>query len=163
MKAQHLDPRIGQKIVDMPEFNIVVFGFLLSFPWEMLQVPFYAGMTTAQHWPAVKLCALAALGDAMIMLTAFWSVAIGAQSRSWMSAPSRLQVAAFLSLGLAATVLIEHFATRATWGWRYSALMPIDPLLGIAFVPVLMWVIVPLLVLWFVKRQMCRPDANGLQ
>lgn len=163
MKAKHLDPRIGHNIVDTPEFNVVVFGFLLSFPWEMLQVPFYVGMTTAQHWPAVKFCTRAALGDAMIMLTAFWGVAIGAQSRSWISAPSRLQVAAFLALGLTATVVIEHFATRATWGWRYSALMPIDPLLGIALVPVLMWIIVPLLVLWFVKRQMFQAAANRPQ
>jgi hypothetical protein len=163
VKAKHPGARIGHDIVDTPEFNVVVFGFLLSFPWEMLQVPFYAGMTTAQHWPAVKLCTRAAAGDAMIMLTAFWGVAIGTKSRSWISAPSRLRVAAFLAVGLTATVLIEHLATRATWGWRYSALMPIDPLMGIALVPVLMWVIVPLLVLWFVKRQMCQPGADGLQ
>jgi hypothetical protein len=163
VKAKHLGPRIGHNIVDSPEFNVFVFGFLLSFPWEMLQEPFYAGMTTAQHWPAVKLCTIAALVDALIMLTAYWGIAIGVQSRDWISAPTRLQVSTFLALGLAVTVLIEHFATRATWGWQYSTLMPIDPLLGIALVPVVMWVIVPFVVLWFVKRQMCQPAANWPQ
>jgi hypothetical protein len=146
-------PRRGPAIVDLPEFNIVVFGFLLTLPWEMLQVPFYAAMMTAPHWPAVKFCTVATVGDAVIMLFAFWGVAIGARSRRWIVAPTRPQVAAFIALGLAATLLIEQLATRAPWGWRYSALMPVDPLLGIALVPVLMWLIVPLVVLWFVKRQ----------
>ncbi len=137
----------------MPEFNVVIFGFLLSLPWEMLQVPFYAGMTTAPHWPAVKFCTLAAIGDAFIMLIAFWVVAFGAQSRRWMVAPTRSQILVFLALGLAATLSIEHIATHAPWGWRYAPLMPVEPLLGIALEPVLMWVLVPLLLLWFVKRQ----------
>lgn len=146
----------------MPEFNVVVFGFLLSLPWEMLQVPFYAGMTTAPHWPAVQFCTLAAIGDAIIMLIAFSSVAYSAQSRNWILAPTLPQVVAFLAIGLVTTLLIEHIATRATWGWRYSHLMPVEPLLDVALVPVLMWVIVPLLLLWFVKRQQRQPAEKKL-
>jgi hypothetical protein len=152
-------PPNGHSFSDMPEFNVVIFGFLLSLPWEMLQVPFYAGMMTAPHWPAVEFCTLAAIVDAFIMLMAYWGVAFSAQSRRWMSAPTRSQVLVFLALGLAVTVLIEHIATHAPWGWRYSPLMPVEPLLGIALEPVLMWVIVPLLLLWFVKRQR-RPLAE---
>jgi hypothetical protein len=150
-------PPNGRSFFDMPEFNVVIFGFLLSLPWEMLQVPFYAGMTTAPHWPAVKFCTLAAIGDAFIMLIAFWGVAFSAQSRRWMSAPTRPRVLVFLALGLAVTLSIEHIATHAPWGWRYSPLMPVEPLLGIALEPALMWVIVPLLLLWFVKRQQRQP------
>jgi hypothetical protein len=155
-------PLNGRAFFDLPEFNVVIFGFLLSLPWEMLQAPFYAGMTTAPHWPAVKFCTLAAIGDAFIMLIAFWSVALGAQSRRWMVAPTRSQVLVFLALGLAATLSIEHIATNAPWGWRYSPLMPVEPLLGIALEPVLMWVALPLLLLWFVKRQRHQPDEKEL-
>jgi len=28
----------------VPEINIVIFGFLLNFVWEMLQVPLFEGM-----------------------------------------------------------------------------------------------------------------------
>lgn len=154
MTVERPAPQIGCSFCDTPEFNVVIFGFLLSFPWEMLQVPFYANMMTAAHWPAVKFCTLATAGDAIIMLIAFWGVAFGIQSRDWILTPTRLQVAAFLAIGLTLTVSIEHFATHATWGWRYSPLMPVVPLLGIALEPVLMWLIVPLLVLWFVRRQL---------
>ena len=40
----------------LPEFNIVIFALLLSFPWEFLQVPFYGGMPAAEHWQGVKSC-----------------------------------------------------------------------------------------------------------
>ena len=149
-------------LFEMPELHIVIFGFLLSLPWEMLQAPFYVGMMTAPHWPAVKFCTLAAIGDAIIMLMAFCGVALGVQSRRWLLAPRRSQVAAFIAIGLGASILIEYFAIRAPWGWRYSALMPVEPLLGIALVPVLMWVIIPLLCLWFVKRQLRKPAVKEL-
>lgn len=116
MTIANPDLHSGHALINMPEFNVVIFGFLLSLPWEMLQAPLYAGMTTAPHWPTVEFCTVATIGDATIMLMAFWGVAFGARSRNWVLAPTRPQVAAFLALGLIATLLIEYFATRATWG-----------------------------------------------
>ena len=46
-----------------PEFNVALFAFLLNFPWEFLQVPFFAEMPTMAHWDAVLFCARATLGD----------------------------------------------------------------------------------------------------
>lgn len=34
-----------------PEFNVVLFGFLVNLPWEFLQVPFFRQMAAAPHWP----------------------------------------------------------------------------------------------------------------
>jgi hypothetical protein len=58
-------------------------------------------------------------------------------------------------IGLAVTVAVEVFATRSNsiFSWSYAAAMPVTPYLGIGFAPILMWLIVSLLVLWFVRRQ----------
>lgn len=65
----------ARAVMDAPELNIGIFAFLLSFPWEILQSPFFQGMTTARHWDAVRICTLAALADIGLMLLNFWIVA----------------------------------------------------------------------------------------
>lgn len=51
-----------------PEFNVVLFAFLLNLPWELWQVPLFDHMPLAPHWEAVKTCSRAAVGDAVIAL-----------------------------------------------------------------------------------------------
>jgi hypothetical protein len=58
-----------------PEPNVLLFGFLLNLPWELLQIPFFAGMSSATHWDGVIQCMRAAAGDAAILLGAFWAAA----------------------------------------------------------------------------------------
>jgi hypothetical protein len=65
-------PRV---VVDLPELNIGVFAFPLSFPWEILQSPFFQGLAAARHGDAVRVCPLATLGDVGLMLVNFWIVA----------------------------------------------------------------------------------------
>ena len=37
--------------IDGPETNVAIFAFLLNLVWEFAQVPFFAGMPSADHWP----------------------------------------------------------------------------------------------------------------
>jgi hypothetical protein len=62
-------------VVDLPELNITLFAFLLSFPWEILQGPLFEGMTEMGHGDAVRICTLATVGDVGLMLINFWIVA----------------------------------------------------------------------------------------
>jgi hypothetical protein len=41
--------RWARVVMDLPELNIGIVAFLLSFPWEILQSPFFQGMTTSQR------------------------------------------------------------------------------------------------------------------
>ena len=149
----------GQKIkglLDQPETNILIFAFLLNYPWEFLQVPFFEGMAVATHWDAVKVCTRATLGDAAIMLIAYVSVAVATLDRWWFRAPSRLQMLGFIAVGVIITVVIEHFATQSkdrAWGWRYADIMPTIPILGVGLTPLLQWILLPPLAIWFVRRQ----------
>ena len=150
----------GQKIkglLDQPETNILIFAFLLNYPWEFLQVPFFEGMAVATHWDAVKVCTRATLGDAAIMLLAYWSVAVAVSDRWWFRASSRMQMLGFIAVGVIITVTIEHFATQSmdpAWGWRYSDSMPTVPIVGVGLTPLLQWILLPPLAIWFIRRQL---------
>ena len=158
-------------LVDHPALNIAVFALLLSLPWEFGQMWLYAGASGMSHLKGIRICMAATVGDAAIMLAAFGIVATAARSPDWVRAPTLMQTAGFLLIGLAVTIAVEAIATRSAGvlSWRYAASMPVTPWLGIGLAPLLMWLVVPLLVLWFVGRQVGQRSgvsnqkgANGL-
>ncbi len=145
------------RFTDWPEFNVFVFALLLNYPWELMQVPFYEGMAAAAHWEAVKVCTWATLGDGIIMLIAYWGAAIVARDRRWFFKRRPMPLIVLLAVGVAITVLLERLATvsdNPEWGWRYAERMPIVPGLEIGLTPFLQWIVLPLLLVWFVKRQL---------
>ncbi len=145
-----------RRLLEAPEVNVVLFALLLHIPWEFWQVPFFEGMARAPHWAAVKVCTRAAAGDALIAVLAFLVVAAGARSRTWILRPSWRSVAAYLAAGLVVTVAIERVSTA--WGrWTYGEAMPIVPVLEVGLLPVLQWLVLPPLTVWFVRRQL-RPS-----
>lgn len=142
------------RILTLPELNVVIFAFLLNFVWEFWQVPFYRDMPSAPHWQATTVCSLAAVGDAVIMLVAFCAVAAIMRARTWVLKPSAPQVVVFTMTGIAITLMMEWVATESLHMWVYADRMPVLPLLGIGLLPLLQWVILPPLVVWFVHRQL---------
>ncbi len=147
--------RLGSlhRVLELPEVHILVFAFLLNFVWEFLQTPFFQSLPQMPHWRAVKLCTLAAIGDAAIMFAAFWCVAAAARTRRWILNPASHQLAGFVGLGLAVTVALE-WAALSTGRWEYSGLMLVIPLVGIGLLPLLQWLFLPPLAVWFVQRQL---------
>lgn len=143
-------------VTGQPEFNVAVFAFLLNYPWEFSQVPLFVGMPDAPHWAAIKICATATLGDIIIMLIAYWFVAVVARTRSWIATPRAGHVMMFVAIGLAITVVIEQLALQGLWfgTWKYSPLMPVVPGIGVGLSPLLQWIILPLLLVWFIRRQL---------
>ena len=130
------------------------FAFLLNLAWEFWQVPFFRDMAALSHWEGIKQCSLATLGDALIMVAAFRLAARQGRGRDWYLAPSRREMGVFLATGVAATVLFEALATRVLGQWQYGAAMPVVPFLGTGLVPIAQWLVLPPLVLWFVRRQL---------
>lgn len=130
------------------------FGLLLNYPWEMLQAPFFAGVPEMGHWDAVRKCSWTTLGDAGLLVGAFWVAAAVQRTRAWMARPRPLAVAAFLAAGLLATIALEWLATNAWDRWQYAARMPTLPGLGTGLVPLLQWLVLPPLLIWIVRRQL---------
>ena len=151
--------KVFNALLRTPELNVLIFSFLLNLAWEIWQVPFFRGMADQPHWEGVKACTLATLGDAGIALAAFWVTAIFAKDRSWVLRPNRLKIAIFLGVGLVVTFLFEALATGMFQRWTYSDAMPRLPV-GTGLLPLLQWLVIPLLVLWFVRRQIA-PAHRG--
>ncbi len=142
--------------LELPEFSIATFSFLLHFVWEFLQAPTYAGMAEMKHWDGIKLCTSATFGDVGFALVAFWATSLTARSRMWIFNPTVLQILLFLAVGIGLTIGFEYFYTNISLRWTYSELMPLVPPFGTGLSPLLQWAIIPPLVLWFARRQLHR-------
>ncbi len=147
----------SHRLLDQPEFNILIFAFLLNYPWEFLQAPFFAGLASAPHWDAIRVCTRATIGDAIIMLIAYGSVAGFWRDRWWPLHSRTRQLIAFIGVDLVITFGLESLATRSNhplWGCKYAEMMPVVPGLHVGLTPLLQWTILPPLVVWFVRRQL---------
>lgn len=142
-----------------PEFNIAVFSFVLHFVWEFVQAPTYAGMIEMNHWEGIKLCMSATFGDVGFALTAFVVTAVASRSRNWVLKSTSWQVALFIGVGIALTVVFEYYYTNISLRWTYSDLMPLVPPLGTGLSPLLQWLVIPPLVLWLTRRQIAGAKA----
>jgi hypothetical protein len=143
----------ARRFLQTPEFNLVVFAFLLNLVWEFWQTPFFVGMAEQPHWSAVKICTQSTLGDVAILLAAFWITAMAAGHRDWILLPRRQDMAIFLGIGIIATMLFESMATGPAARWSYTIAMPRLPIVGTGLLPLLQWLVIPPLVLWFARRQ----------
>ena len=153
-------PRSSGSLLDTPEFNVAVFSFLLHFVWESLQVPTYAGMAEMDHWEATKLCTSATFGDVGFALTAFWTTSLAARTRRWIWRPSAWQAGLFVLIGVSLTIGFEYYYGQVSLRWTYSELMPIVPPLGTGLSPLMQWLIIPPLVIWFARRQVRSQPAG---
>ena len=163
MDASRSISRLSRRVANLPgtpEFNVLVFSALLNLAWEFWQVPFFRGIADRPHWLGVKACTQATFGDAAMTLAAFWITAMFAGTRGWILRPRKRDIAMFIGLGLAATVILEALAVGALGRWAYAGAMPRLPILGTGLLPLLQWLILPLVVLWFVRRQIGVRDSG---
>jgi hypothetical protein len=124
----------------LPEWRLLVPGFGLSLVWEGLQSPFYAD-TFVAPWTTVAANRLHCAGsDAIILLAAFWIVALS-WGRSWMQMAHWVPFLICLALGVAYTAGSEYVNVFMLQRWTYSQWMP--TIGGVGVVPLLQWIVVP--------------------
>lgn len=123
--------------------------------WEVLQLPLYTIWTTGsrgERWFAVAHCTL---GD-MVIATVALVMALASVGKSrWPREPFGAVAGVTLVMGLGYTIYSEWLNVVVRKSWAYAASMPTVPPLGTGVSPLLQWVIVPGLVLWFTRRWAC--------
>ncbi len=135
-----------------PEVDLLVLSFLGHFAWEILQAPLFSSMNQVGHFAGIFICLTATFGDLAIALAAFWTAAVLARNRMWFTLPGRRAPAMYIAVGLLLTVGLEYLHTVITGRWTYDGAMPILPVIGTGLAPILQWIFVPLLVLWYLRR-----------
>jgi len=131
------------------EVKILLFGFGFSLAWELLQSPFYAD-TFEAPWDTIIYNRIhCSVGDVMILLSAFWIVAL-MWGRSWMSRAAWAPFVGFLVIGLAYTAFSENRNVEVLRSWAYSEWMPV--IWGIGLSPLLQWIVVPAAVVKVVRN-----------
>ena len=136
------------------ELNILLFGFMLNFIWEMLQMPLFSFYDEASVIGINIACIQASAGDALMLVVAYWILAGLLKSRQWIFHLNSKRMIMFLVPGIVFTIMAEALATGPLHRWEYAELMPTLPYLGTGLVPIVQWLILPPLVLLVVKRRL---------
>ncbi|MCL9781729.1 hypothetical protein M9194_09855 [Vibrio sp. S4M6] len=142
-----------KNLMNLPELHIAIFAFLLNFIWELFQMPLFGDFSHVPYYNVILHCTRATLGDVVISLIAFWGACLLSRSRDWVITGNKFSITYFLVIGIAITLAFELLATGPLNRWHYGELMPIIPWFGIGLSPVAQWFLLPVLQLWFVKRQ----------
>ena len=140
------------RAVRNPEANFLLISFLFNFVWEMWQMPFYEGLKTLDYMSVVRTCTQARIGDGVISVLAYWSAVVIARSRDWIHQMAFTPELTYLATGLVITTFMEWLATDVLDRWQYAPNMPELPILGTGLLPILQWLILPPLILWFVRQ-----------
>ena len=132
---------------------VYICGSLIAFVWEIYQMPFFVSGNLEPYEQTIR-CGIASLGDGLILPAAYSLAAING-GRAWFRRGAKIPYAIFFGFGLVVAIAVEIIATSlpsdSLLSWRYSDLMPRDPLTGMALIPIAMWTIVPALTILLVR------------
>jgi hypothetical protein len=140
-----------QKWISIPELQLVMFGLPLELLWEVAQFPLY----TVWHegdWSYILYGLVhCTLGDLLILLIAYWLVALLNRNRYWYRSNILVNGFLFTLLGLGYTIYSEIVNVSIKGNWDYTELMPIVPVIEIGGMPFMQWVLVPPVLLWLMR------------
>ena len=142
-----------------PAIRLALYALGVNFVWEMLQAPLFVGMLEMPPWDATALCLQAAAGDAVMIVIAFAVVALGARDRTWMLRLRSGPLVAFAFLAVSQGLALEWVSLRLE-RWTYGPSMPVEPIFGLGLAPILQWLILPIAILWAVRRRELRVSPD---
>ena len=139
---------------------ILICGSLIAFVWEIFQMPFFEPGDLEPFERTIR-CGIASLGDGVILLTAY-SLAGLRGGHAWLWQAAKMPYAIYFGFGLVVAIAVEMIATslpaNSFLSWRYSELMPHEPVTGLALIPIAMWTVVPALTILLVRFARAEPD-----
>ena len=133
-------------------FRSISLAFVLHLTWEFLQTPFF-------HEKGIPLPAIAwarlhcGIADTAIQFLAFVLVALGRHKPLGPIHAGIMGKLGFIALGIAFTAAGEIYHVGWLSDWSYSRFMPRVPILKIGWVPLLQWIVIPGLWLYWTSRR----------
>jgi hypothetical protein len=124
--------------------------------WETLELPLYtiwSSGTLREKAFAVVHCTA---GDVLIALSTLAIALIAIGTANWPVEGFQRVLILTLILGVGYTIFSEWLNIVIRASWAYSSLMPVVPVINTGLSPLMQWVIVPNLALFFAKRRHTR-------
>lgn len=150
--AIHTLPQLQQrKWLSIPELQLVMFGLPLELLWEIAQFPIYTVWHEGDWGYIIYGLVHCTLGDLLILLVAYWLVALFNHNRYWYRSNVLANGFLFILIGLGFTIYSEIVNVRIMGTWDYTELMPIIPVIEIGGMPFMQWVLVPPILLWLMR------------
>lgn len=150
----------GANAAELPVSRIRLFGWYLAASafghgvWEVAQLPLYTIWTTGTAARQVFAIVHCTAGDVLI---AAWTLGLAVLLlRNWSSQHKTSMIAvATIVLGVLYTGFSEWRNVYVEGSWAYNGLMPTVMIGGyaIGLSPLVQWVIVPSIALWFALRR----------
>lgn len=141
-------------IAKSPALRFLAALALLNLIWEIAQLPFYT-LWRSDTWAEIGFAIIhCTSGDILIGIFSAAGAAFLTGMR-WPTSP-RAHFAFtgyFIAIGLSYTIFSEWFNVMVRKSWAYSAMMPVIPPLGTGLLPMLQWIIVPILAAWLTLRK----------
>jgi hypothetical protein len=126
---------------------------LLNLIWEAAQIPFYTVWQDGTWGEIVFAVAHCTVGDVLIgVICASGAVLLTGLRWPRDAQTSLIFTGYFIGFGLSYTVFSEWLNVVVRKSWTYSSLMPVIPPLDTGLLPVLQWVVVPMLASWLNRR-----------
>lgn len=134
-------------------FTAFLLGSTLNFLWEMAHSLLYRGSTEWTWGKHLLCCGLASIADGVGIAAIFGIGAFAFRDPRWTERPSSARLGTAILLGLTGALITEQLALRLGW-WTYEPRMPRIPGTDLAVSPVLQFIVVPLVVLfWALPRR----------
>ena len=150
--------RKSVQILAAPETNLFLFAFLLNFVYEVWQAPYYEFYRSPSLADKINDLTHCAFGDGIIILVSSWIVSALVRSRSWVLHPTLKLTFLFTSVGLLITLVSETYRVNVSKAYGDPVLAV--PLLGVSFLAVIQWIILPPLILYLARRHMLGYSKN---
>ena len=135
-----------------PETLLLSLGLVLELIWEIVQFPLFIIWHEASWANILFALVHCTLGDLMILLAAYWLVALLNKNRHWYQKNVFRNALLFTIIGLTYTIYSEHINVSIKSAWEYTELMPIIPFLGTGAAPFLQWLVIPPVLLWLMRK-----------
>jgi hypothetical protein len=121
------------------------------FVWEMLQAPFFTGMPA--HWlAATAICALATLGDGVLVALVATAGALLYRNGRWFVPPSPSPYAVVAAIGLVLQIAVEWVMVHGLDRWGYAPSQPVLPVVRVGVLPVLQPLVLLPMVFWLTAK-----------
>ncbi|MCY7337633.1 MAG: hypothetical protein LH613_15725 [Chamaesiphon sp.] len=147
------------KIVTAPETNLFLFAFLLNFVYEVWQSPYFDFYNMPLLADKIEYITHCTVGDGVITIISFWIVSALRGLRYWLINSTWKLTLLFTDLGWIYTFISEIYRVQIAKLYGVSVL--VIPGVGISWLPLLQWIILPPLVLYITKRHLLGYRRKG--